>query len=98
MLAALGQGLRASVSAMLPGEVWDVPDASVAGRAPESASSATQEGEFNDQMDLILLIVAAAASLLGMPLWPVRRHRRRILIGIVLIIFLLLVLGIFAIT
>jgi uncharacterized membrane protein YtjA (UPF0391 family) len=48
---------------------------------------------------LILLIVAAAASLLGMPaLAGAAATGARILIGIVLIIFLLVVLGLFAVT
>ncbi|MER8585500.1 DUF1328 domain-containing protein [Mesorhizobium sp. M1338] len=48
---------------------------------------------------VILLIVAAAASLLGMPaLAGAAATGARILIGIVLIIFLLMVLGIFAVT
>jgi uncharacterized membrane protein YtjA (UPF0391 family) len=48
---------------------------------------------------LILLIVAAVASLLGMPaLAGAAATGAKILIGIVLILFLLMVLGIFAIT
>ena len=48
---------------------------------------------------LILLIVAAAASLLGMPvLAGAAATGARILIGIVLILFLLVVLGLFAIS
>jgi uncharacterized membrane protein YtjA (UPF0391 family) len=48
---------------------------------------------------IILLIVAAAASLLGMPaLAGAAATGARILIGIVLVIFLLVVLGIFAVT
>ena len=48
---------------------------------------------------IILLIVAAAASLLGMPaLAGAAATGARILIGIVLIIFLLIVLGVFAVT
>ena len=48
---------------------------------------------------LILLIVAAAASLLGMPaLAGAAATGARILIGIVLILFLLVTLGIFAVT
>jgi uncharacterized membrane protein YtjA (UPF0391 family) len=48
---------------------------------------------------LILLIVAAAASLLGMPaLAGAAATGARVLIGIVLIIFLLVVLGLFAVT
>lgn len=48
---------------------------------------------------LILLIVAAAASLLGMPaLAGAAATGARILIGIVLVIFLLVVLGLFALT
>ena len=48
---------------------------------------------------LILLIVAAAASLLGMPaLAGAAATGDRILIGIALILFLLLVLGVFALT
>ena len=48
---------------------------------------------------IILLIVAAAASLLGMPaLAGAAATGARILIGVVLIIFLLIVLGVFAVT
>jgi uncharacterized membrane protein YtjA (UPF0391 family) len=48
---------------------------------------------------IILLIVAAAASLLGMPaLAGAGATGARILIGIVLVIFLLIVLGVFAVT
>jgi uncharacterized membrane protein YtjA (UPF0391 family) len=48
---------------------------------------------------LILLIIAAVASLLGMPaLAGAAATGARILIGIVLIIFLLVVLGLFAVT
>jgi uncharacterized membrane protein YtjA (UPF0391 family) len=48
---------------------------------------------------VILLIVAAAASLLGMPaLAGAAATGARILIGIVLILFLLVVLGLFAVT
>ena len=48
---------------------------------------------------LILLIVAAAASLLGMPaLAGAAATGARILIGIVPILFLLLILGVFAVT
>ena len=48
---------------------------------------------------IILLIVAAAASLLGMPaLAGAAATGARILIGIVLVIFLLIVLGVFAVT
>ncbi|TIR30863.1 MAG: DUF1328 domain-containing protein [Mesorhizobium sp.] len=47
---------------------------------------------------VILLIIAAAASLLGMPaLAGAAATGVRILIGIVLIIFLLIVLGVFAV-
>ncbi|KQZ14994.1 hypothetical protein ASD44_13705 [Mesorhizobium sp. Root554] len=48
---------------------------------------------------IILLIVAAAASLLGMPaLAGAAATGARILIGIALVVFLLIVLGVFAIT
>jgi uncharacterized membrane protein YtjA (UPF0391 family) len=48
---------------------------------------------------IILLIVAAAASLLGMPaLAGAAATGARILIGIVLVIFLLVILGVFAVT
>ena len=48
---------------------------------------------------ITLLIVAAAASLLGMPaLAGAAATGARVLIGIVLVIFLLIVLGVFAIT
>jgi uncharacterized membrane protein YtjA (UPF0391 family) len=48
---------------------------------------------------IILLIIAAAASLLGMPaLAGASATGARILIGIVLIIFLLILLGVFAVT
>jgi uncharacterized membrane protein YtjA (UPF0391 family) len=48
---------------------------------------------------LILLIIAAVASLLGMPaLAGAAATGARILIGIVLIIFLLVVLGLFAVS
>ncbi|TGQ44051.1 DUF1328 domain-containing protein [Mesorhizobium sp. M00.F.Ca.ET.216.01.1.1] len=48
---------------------------------------------------VILLIVAAAASLLGMPaLAGAAATGVRILIGIVLIVFLLMVLGVFTVT
>lgn len=48
---------------------------------------------------LILLIIAAVASLLGMPaLAGAAATGAKILIGIVLILFLLVVLGLFAIT
>ncbi|TIS58671.1 MAG: DUF1328 domain-containing protein [Mesorhizobium sp.] len=48
---------------------------------------------------VILLIVAAAASLLGMPaLAGAAATGARILIGIVLIVFLLMVLGVFTVT
>ena len=48
---------------------------------------------------IILLIVAAAASLLGMPaLAGATATGARVLIGIVLVIFLLIVLGVFAVT
>jgi uncharacterized membrane protein YtjA (UPF0391 family) len=48
---------------------------------------------------IILLIVAAVASLLGMPaLAGAAATGARILIGIVLILFLLVVLGLFAVT
>ncbi|OQM77177.1 DUF1328 family protein [Manganibacter manganicus] len=48
---------------------------------------------------IILLIVAAVASLLGMPsLAGAAATGARILIGIVLIIFLLIALGVFALT
>jgi uncharacterized membrane protein YtjA (UPF0391 family) len=48
---------------------------------------------------IILLIVAAAASLLGMPaLAGAAATGARVLIGIVLIIFLLVILGVFAVT
>ena len=47
----------------------------------------------------MILIVAAAASLLGMPaLAGAAAMGARILIGIVLILFLLFVLGVFAVT
>ncbi|TIO16858.1 MAG: DUF1328 domain-containing protein [Mesorhizobium sp.] len=47
---------------------------------------------------IILLIIAAAASLLGMPaLAGAAATGARILIGIVLIIFLLVMLGVFAV-
>jgi len=48
---------------------------------------------------IILLIIAAAASLLGMPaLAGAASTGARIQIGIVLIIFLLILLGVFAVT
>lgn len=48
---------------------------------------------------LILLIVAAVASLLGFPMLAgAAATGARILIGIVLILFLLVVLGLFALT
>jgi uncharacterized membrane protein YtjA (UPF0391 family) len=48
---------------------------------------------------IILLIVAAAASLLGMPaLAGAAATGARVLIGIVLVIFLLVILGVFAVT
>ena len=48
---------------------------------------------------IILLLIAAVASLLGMPaLAGAAATGARILIGIVLIIFLLIVLGVFALT
>ncbi|WP_214477534.1 DUF1328 family protein [Mesorhizobium sp. dw_380] len=48
---------------------------------------------------IILLIIAAAASLLGMPaLAGAAATGARILIGIVLIIFLLVLFGVFAVT
>jgi uncharacterized membrane protein YtjA (UPF0391 family) len=48
---------------------------------------------------LILLIIAAAASLLGFPMLAgAAAAGARILIGIALIVFLLIVLGVFAIT
>lgn len=48
---------------------------------------------------LILLIVAAVASLLGMPaLAGAAATGAKILIGIVLILFLLLVLGLYAVS
>ncbi|CDX21479.1 conserved exported hypothetical protein [Mesorhizobium sp. ORS 3324] len=48
---------------------------------------------------IVLLIIAAAASLLGMPaLAGAAAMGARVLIGIVLIIFLLVALGVFAVT
>ena len=48
---------------------------------------------------IILLIIAAAACLLGMPAFAgAAAMGARVLIGIVLILFLLLVLGVFAVT
>jgi uncharacterized membrane protein YtjA (UPF0391 family) len=48
---------------------------------------------------LILLIIAAAASLLGMPvLAGVAATGARFLIGIVLVLFLLVLLGLIAVT
>jgi len=48
---------------------------------------------------LILLVVAAVASLLGFPaLAGAASTGARILIGIVLVLFLLMILGVYAIT
>lgn len=48
---------------------------------------------------LILLVVAAVASLLGMPMVSgAALTGAKVLIGVVLILFLLLLLGIFALT
>ena len=114
LLAALdARGIaRERFRPMLPGEVWDIPDQRleqrsgsaarrrVRNRSPAStflAQSSTRRVMI--KWILILLIIAAVASLLGFPMLAgAAATGARMLIGVVLVLFLLVIFGLIAVT